>query len=76
VTPRKRNPVWAKAGAYTGLAFVIPAAMYAGHWLGSQADASLGTRYWSVVGLLLGFAAAVYEVYRHALRIEKIGKDK
>jgi F0F1-type ATP synthase assembly protein I len=75
-TPRRRNTVWAKAGAYTGLAFVIPAAMYAGHWLGAQADQSLGTTYWSVIGLMLGFAASLYEVYRQAVRIEKIGRDR
>lgn len=71
---RSRNTVYAKAGAYTGLAFVIPAAMYGGYWLGGHADTGLGTNYWSIVGLLLGFAAGLYEVYRQAIRIERIGR--
>jgi len=74
--PRRRNPVLAKAGAYMGLAFIIPAGMYVGHWLGTQADGSLGTKYWAVIGLMLGFAGSVYEVYRQAMRIERIGKSK
>ena len=72
---RGRNTVYAKAGAYTGLAFVIPAAMYAGYWLGGHADAGMGTDYWSTVGLMLGFGAGLYEVYRQAVRIERIGKQ-
>lgn len=73
---RKPNTVYAKAGAYMGLAFVIPAAMYAGYWLGGHVDASMGTGYWSIVGLMLGFGAGLYEVMRQAQRIEKIGKDR
>ncbi|MBN8731110.1 MAG: AtpZ/AtpI family protein [Acidobacteria bacterium] len=72
---RGRNTVYAKAGAYTGLAFVIPAAMYAGYWLGGHADAGMGTNYWSTVGLMLGFGAGLYEVYRQAVRIERIGRQ-
>lgn len=73
---RRPNPVYAKAGAYTGLAFVIPAAMYAGYWLGGHADSSLGTGYWAITGLMAGFAGGLYEVYRQALRIERIGKSQ
>lgn len=73
---RGRNTVYAKAGAYTGLAFVIPVAMYAGYWLGGHADASMGTGYWSTVGLMLGFGAGLYEVYRQAMRIERIGNQR
>lgn len=73
---RKPNPVYAKAGAYTGLAFVIPAAMYAGYWIGGHADAATGAGYWAITGLMLGFAGGLYEVYRQAVRIEKIGKGK
>ena len=73
---KRPSTVYAKAGAYMGLAFVIPAAMYGGYWIGGYADASLGTGYWSIVGLLLGFAGGLYEVYTQATRIEKIGKNR
>ncbi|MEP7367472.1 MAG: AtpZ/AtpI family protein [Acidobacteriota bacterium] len=73
---RKPNTAYAKAGAYTGLAFVIPIAMYAGYWIGGHADAAMGTGYWAITGLMLGFGAALYSVYREAVRIEKIGQDR
>jgi F0F1-type ATP synthase assembly protein I len=76
VSDKKPNTIYAKAGAYMGLAMVIPAAMFAGHWIGGHADKSMGTGYWSIVGLMVGFAAGLYEVMRQATRIEKIGKDR
>ncbi len=73
---KRSNPTMAKAGAYMGLAMVIPAAMFAGHWSGGHADKSMGTGYWSIVGLMVGFALGLYQVMREAARIEKIGKNR
>ncbi|MDX2182028.1 MAG: AtpZ/AtpI family protein [Bryobacteraceae bacterium] len=61
----------AKAGAYMGLVFVIPAAMWALWWLGDWADQKYGTNYWATTGMMVGFAAGLYEVLRQAKRIEK-----
>ncbi len=73
---KRSNPTLAKAGAYMGLAFVIPAAMFGGHWIGGHADKSMGTEYWSIVGLMLGFVLGLVQVMREATRIEKIGKNR
>ena len=73
---KRSNPTMAKAGAYMGLAFVIPAPMYAGHWIGGHADRSMGTEYWAIVGLMVGFALGLFQVMREATRIEKIGKNR
>lgn len=62
---------WAKASAYMGLAFVIPAAMYACWWVGVWANHRFALKYLDVVGLMLGFAAGLYELFRTANRIEK-----
>ncbi len=70
--PRDDRPGWqAKAALYMGLAFVIPAAMYALWWVGSFLDEKYGTRYGSLVGLMVGFAVGLYEVMRQARQIER-----
>ena len=61
---------WSKAGAYMGLAFVIPAAMYACWWVGDWADHRYGTKWGGLIGLMVGFAAGLYEILRQAKRIE------
>ncbi len=68
--PRQMS-TWSKASAYMGLAFVIPAAMYACWWIGDWADQKYGTKWFGLVGLLLGFAAGLYELLRQSSRIEK-----
>ncbi|MCC7155561.1 MAG: AtpZ/AtpI family protein [Bryobacterales bacterium] len=61
---------WAKAGAYMGLAFIVPISGFICYWLGAK----VGGRTGGLIGLLLGIAAGMYEVYRQAMRIE--GFDK
>lgn len=60
--------VWAKAGAYMGLAFILPISMYVCHWVGSSIDEKWG----GTVGVMLGFAGGLYTTYREAMRIEKM----
>lgn len=68
---------WAKAGAYTGLAFIMPVAMLASYFLGAWLDRKLGTNFLYVVGLMFGFAAGLYETVRQADQIENgIGTRK
>ena len=61
---------WAKAGAYTGLAFILPVAMLVCYYLGDWADRKLGTRFLYVLGMMLGFAAGLWETMRQADKIE------
>jgi F0F1-type ATP synthase assembly protein I len=70
---------WAKAGAYTGLAFILPVAMLACYFLGDWADKKLGTKFLYLIGLIVGFAAGLWETMRQADRIEngiRTGKNK
>jgi hypothetical protein len=64
-----KNP-YAKAGAYAGLAFVMPAAMYVCYLVGEYADRKWGTNIFYLVGILVGFAAGLYETIRQIDRIE------
>ena len=66
----KEAKSWAKAGAYTGLAFIMPVAMLGCYYLGAWADRKLGTRFLFVIGIMMGFAAGLWETMRQADRIE------
>jgi F0F1-type ATP synthase assembly protein I len=61
---------WAKAGAYTGLAFILPIAMLVCYYLGDWADHKLGTHFLYIIGIMVGFAAGLWETMRQADRIE------
>lgn len=61
---------WAKAGAYTGLAFILPIAMLVCYYLGDWADHKLGTNFLYIIGIMVGFAAGLWETMRQADRIE------
>jgi hypothetical protein len=68
---RKRQMSWqAKAGAYMGLVWVLPAAMAICWWIGDFLDGRFGTNYLSLVGLMIGFGAGLYETIRQSNRIE------
>ena len=66
----------AKAGAYMGLAFITPAAGYAGYLLGQFVAAKTGISWLDTAGLLLGCAAGMYETGREAVRIEGLDRRK
>jgi len=65
---------YAKAAAYSGLALVTPISGWIGFKIGQILDQHAGTRWFALVGLLIGCAAGIYEIYRAALRIE--GMDR
>ena len=67
---------WGKAGAYAGLAFVIPVAMYVCYQAGVWADEKLGTHIFYLVGILAGFVSGIYELIRQADRIERGPRQK
>jgi F0F1-type ATP synthase assembly protein I len=66
----KEAKSWAKAGAYTGLAFILPVAMLVCYYLGDWADRKLGTRFFYLIGIMVGLAAGLWETVRQADRIE------
>jgi len=58
---------WGKGGAYMGLAFVLPISMAVCYYIGEYIHKGTG----GLVGLLIGFAAGLYETYRQAMQLEK-----
>ena len=67
---RKKSP-WVQVGRYSQLAFMLPAGTVAGWLIGSALDRWLHTTWMSVVGLLVGTAAALVELIRALLRDTK-----
>lgn len=58
-----------KASAYSGLAFVLPTAMLVGFFVGQWLDGKLGTKFLSIVLLMLGMAGGLYQTVVQARRI-------
>ena len=56
---------------YSQLAFVLPAATFAGWVVGALLDKWLHTTWLYLLGLILGIAAGFVELIRTALRAEK-----
>jgi len=69
-----KRSFWIAMARYSQLAFVLPAATFAGWVLGALADKWLHTSWLYLVGLLLGIAAGFVELVRTALRGEKTGE--
>jgi len=62
--PRQRNKAIVSAGEYISLAFMLPAAVFVGYFLGTLLDRWLGTNFFYIVFLLLGIAAGLLQVVR------------
>ena len=59
---------WALVGEYTALAFLLPSATFAGYLCGHLLDRWLGTKFLTVVCLILGIAAGFVQFIR---RVQK-----
>ena len=68
--PEKRSFVITVA-RYSQLAFVLPAATFAGWVVGALLDKWLHTTWLYLLGLILGIAAGFVELIRTALKSEK-----
>ncbi len=67
----KKKINWsARAGAYMGLVWILPVTIGVCWWIGDRADQHFGTNYLALIGLMIGFAAGLYETIRQANRIE------
>jgi F0F1-type ATP synthase assembly protein I len=55
---------WTLVGQYTALAFLLPSATFAGYICGHLLDRWLGTKFLTVVFLILGIAAGFVQFIR------------
>ena len=70
----EKRSLWIAIARYSQLAFVLPAATFAGWVLGALLDKWLHTTWLYLVGLLLGIAAGFVELIRTVTREEKSGE--
>ncbi len=66
----------AKAGAYTGLAFVTPISGWVCFKLGEWLAPKFGLPWLPMLGMIVGCAAGMYETFKQAMRIEGFDKKK
>ncbi len=57
----------ASVARYSEMAFVIPAGVVVGYFIGRWIDGRLGTHWAYVVGLILGAVAGLYQVVRRLM---------
>ena len=62
--PKRQDSIGALVARYTSLAFLLPAATFAGYVCGYLLDRWLGTKFFTVVCLLLGTAAGFVQFIR------------
>ncbi len=65
---KKPQNAWEQVGRYTSLAFLLPASTFAGYAVGYLLDRWLGTRFLTVVCLLLGMAGGLFQFIRQVLK--------
>jgi len=58
----------ATAARYTAIAMTLPAAVFAGWFVGKMLDSWLHTTFLSIVFLILGVIAGFYELIRQLMR--------
>ncbi len=59
-----KKSVWVQVANYSQLAFIFPAATVIGWLLGAGMDRWLGTRWFYLVGLILGIVAGFVQLIR------------
>jgi F0F1-type ATP synthase assembly protein I len=65
-----KNP-WLQIGRYSHLAMALPASIVAGLIIGSALDHWLKTKWFTIVGLVLGCVAGFTELIRGIIRASK-----
>lgn len=73
--PRKPQNWMVLFARYSSLAFLLPAAAFVGYALGYLLDRWLGTRFLTLVFLLVGIGGGILNVLRELAKDEKPGKD-
>jgi len=64
--PRQERKIWELLGRYSSLAMLLPAATFAGYVCGYLLDRWLGTKFFTVICLLLGIAGGLVQFIRQA----------
>ena len=63
---RKTTPtsMLIKGDRAMSIAFILPVSIFVGYGIGWFVDSRLGTKYWSLVGLLIGIVAGFVDMIR------------
>lgn len=69
--PQREENVWRQIGRYSHLGLILPASVVVGMLIGAALDRWLGTRWLTLVGLLLGAVAGFVELTRNIIRAGK-----
>jgi len=65
---KREENVWEVVGRYSSLAFLLPAATFAGYAAGYLLDRWLGTHFLKIVCLILGIVGGFVQFFRQALK--------
>ena len=65
----------AQAGAYLGLAFLLPSATFVGYLIGYLLDKAFGTHFLYIPFLLIGIAGGLVELIRQLTRDPRDGSS-
>lgn len=63
---KRRRKAWDQVSRYSGLAFLLPTAVFVGYLIGYFLDKAFGTHFLYIVFLLIGIVAGLIEVIRTA----------
>jgi MFS family permease len=62
--PARKDSMMSAVARYSGMAFMVPAAVVAGYFIGGWLDSRFGTHSLYVVGVVLGAAGGLVQVVR------------
>ena len=63
-TPEQKRSVWLLVAKYGHVGFILPACVIVGLLIGSALDKWLGTKAWTLVGVIVGSVAGFVELIR------------
>jgi len=67
----RNKPLTARAAEYMSMALILPTSTFVGYLIGHWLDLKLGTRYLSILFLILGSVGGFIELIRQIMRDSK-----